>query len=49
MVNTTNDSTILEIHNLKMYFPVTRGLLRRKVADVKAVDDVSFSIKKGES
>lgn len=32
-----------------MYFPVTKGLLRRKVADVKAVDDISFSITKGET
>ena len=32
-----------------MYFPVTRGLLRKKIADVKAVDDVSFRIKKGET
>ncbi len=40
---------LLEVKNLKMYFPVTAGLLRRKVADVKAVDDVSFYIKKGET
>src|SRR5512135_2377145 len=40
---------VLDVRNLRMYFPVTRGLLRRKVADVKAVDDVSFSIKKGET
>src|SRR5512139_1559726 len=32
-----------------MYFPVTRGVLRRKVADVKAVDNVSFKIKRGET
>jgi len=32
-----------------MYFPVTRGLLRHKVADVKAVDDVSFKVKRGET
>jgi oligopeptide/dipeptide ABC transporter ATP-binding protein len=32
-----------------MYFPVTRGLLRRKIADVKAVDNVSFKIKRGET
>lgn len=38
---------ILEVTDLKMYFPVTRGLLKRKVADVKAVDGVSFSIPKG--
>ena len=43
-----NDN-LLEVKNLKMYFPVTRGLLRKKIADVKAVDDVSFRIKKGET
>ncbi|MBW2037220.1 MAG: ABC transporter ATP-binding protein [Deltaproteobacteria bacterium] len=31
-----------------MYFPVLRGVLKRKVADVKAVDGVSFSINRGE-
>ena len=43
------DDTILNIKDLKMYFPVTRGLLRRKVADVKAVDGVSFGLKRGET
>jgi peptide/nickel transport system ATP-binding protein len=47
-VNSSSDATLLEVKNLKMYFPVTKGLLRRKVNDVKAVDDVSFKIKKGE-
>lgn len=41
--------SIVEVKNLKMYFPVRRGLLRRKVADVKALDDVSFSIRGGET
>ncbi|MBN2040251.1 MAG: ATP-binding cassette domain-containing protein [Spirochaetes bacterium] len=40
---------ILSVENLKMYFPVTRGLLRKKVADVKAVDDVSFHIQRDET
>lgn len=41
---------LLEVKNLKMYFPVTSGILfQRKVADVKAVDDVSFFIRKGET
>lgn len=41
---------LLEVKNLKMYFPVTSGVLfQRKVADVKAVDDVSFFIRKGET
>jgi oligopeptide/dipeptide ABC transporter ATP-binding protein len=43
------DDTILEVKDLQMYFPVTRGLLRRKIADVKAVDHVSFKIKRGET
>ena len=32
-----------------MYFPITRGVLRRRVGDIKAVDDISFSIKKNET
>jgi peptide/nickel transport system ATP-binding protein/oligopeptide transport system ATP-binding protein len=40
---------LLEIGNLKKYFPVRRGVLARVVSHVKAVDDVSFTIKKGET
>ncbi len=43
------DDVMVEVKNLKMYFPITRGLLRRKVADVKAVDDVSFEIRRHET
>jgi peptide/nickel transport system ATP-binding protein len=43
------DDTILDVTGLRMYFPVTRGLLRRKIADVKAVDNISFKIKRGET
>ena len=32
-----------------MYFPIYKGVLRRKVGDVKAVDDISFDIHKGET
>ena len=49
MKQSTPEDIILEVNNLKMYFPVTRGILRRKVADVKAIDDISFKIKKGET
>ena len=41
---------LLEVQDLRMYFPITRGvLLSRHVGDVKAVDGVSLSIKKGET
>ncbi len=43
------DDILLEVKKLKMYFPVTRGLLRRAYAYVKAIDDVSFSVKRGET
>ncbi len=43
-----SDETILQVKALKKYFPIEKGLLRRRVGDVKAVDDVSFDIKKGE-
>ena len=40
---------LVEVENLKMYFPITAGLLRRKTGDVKAVDDISFTIFEGET
>ena len=40
---------ILKVEDLKMYFPVTKGLLKRVVGHVKAVDGVSFAIKRGET
>jgi len=47
--NPSQDDIVLDVKDLRMYFPVTRGLLRRKIADVKAVDNVSFKIKRGET
>jgi peptide/nickel transport system ATP-binding protein/oligopeptide transport system ATP-binding protein len=41
-------SALLEVTDLVKYFPVHGGLFQRKVADVKAVDGVSFTIKAGE-
>jgi oligopeptide transport system ATP-binding protein len=40
---------LIEVENLKKYYPVTRGLLSRHVADVRAVDGVSFYIAEGET
>ncbi len=38
---------LLEVKNLRTWFPVRRGVLRRHTDDIKAVDDVSFSIEAG--
>ena len=40
---------IIDVRHIKKYFPITAGVFSRHVADVKAVDDVSFSIKAGET
>lgn len=40
---------LLQVRNLKKYFPVRQGLLLREVASVKAVDDISFDLYPGET
>ncbi|MCM3124854.1 dipeptide ABC transporter ATP-binding protein [Mesobacillus sp. AQ2] len=51
MSNTTivEKENLLEIKNLKTYYPVKGGFFRRTIGNVKAVDNVSFEIKKGET
>jgi len=48
MSEITKDN-IVEVKNLVKHFPVRAGLLQRVVAKVQAVDDISFSVKKGET
>jgi oligopeptide transport system ATP-binding protein len=43
----TRSVPLLEVRNLKVWFPIRTGIFRRHTDDVKAVDDVSFSIEKG--
>jgi peptide/nickel transport system ATP-binding protein len=40
---------VLEVKHLKKYYPVTRGFMRRNVGLLRAVDDVSFTIREGEA
>jgi peptide/nickel transport system ATP-binding protein len=40
---------LLEVNNLRKYFPIEKGILRRAAGYVKAVDDVSFYINEGET
>ena len=49
MENNNKGETLVEVKNLVKYFPVRAGLLQRVVNHVKAVDDVSFFVKKGET
>lgn len=44
-----DNNTLIEVKNLVKYYPVYGGVFKRVVAQVKAVDDVSFSINKGET
>lgn len=43
------NDVILDVKHLKKHFPVKQGLLMREVAQVKAVDDISLEIKRGET
>ncbi len=46
----SNERTpLVKVENLRMYFPVTKGLASRTVGYVKAVDDVSFEVYPGET
>jgi ABC-type oligopeptide transport system ATPase subunit len=50
--STTNKSDqpiLLEVKNLRTWFPIRRGILQRTVGHVKAVDDVSFVVRRGET
>ena len=48
-MNKTQNKILVETSNLKMYFPIKRGIFRRKVGDIKAVDDIDLSIMKNET
>ena len=43
------NEVLIEVKDLKMYFENQKGLLRKKIEYVKAVDGVSFQIRRGET
>ncbi|MDD4681032.1 MAG: ATP-binding cassette domain-containing protein [Clostridia bacterium] len=47
MNQNTSTENILEVHNLKKYYPLSKFSIGKRKAYVKAVDDVSFNIRKG--
>lgn len=40
---------LIRLENLKKYFPIASGFVKRKLVELKAVDDVSFNIEEGET
>ena len=44
-----NNNNVIEVKNLKQYFPIKAGLMQKVVGYVKAVDDISFRIKRGKT
>lgn len=45
----SNGSVLLEVNNLRKFFPIRRGFLQKVVGNVRAVDDVTFYINRGET
>jgi peptide/nickel transport system ATP-binding protein len=45
----TQSENIVEVKNLKKYFPITAGIFQRVIGHIKAVDDVSFVIPRGKT
>ena len=46
---TEDNNVLVRVEDLKMHFPIYRGVIQRQVGAVRAVDGVSFSIHKGET
>ncbi len=49
MAENGTSAPLVRVKGLKMHFPILAGVFRRKVGEVKAVDDVSFEIHEGET
>jgi oligopeptide/dipeptide ABC transporter ATP-binding protein len=48
MKNEISDNTVVSVSRLKVHFPIRKGVFGKITGNVKAVDDVSFTIKRGE-
>ena len=45
----TNNDVLLRVDNLVMHFPIYRGVIRKQVGAIRAVDRISFEVKRGET
>ena len=48
-VSAVVENVLLDVRNLKKWFPITAGFFRRTIGHVKAVDDISFEVLQGET
>jgi len=48
-VSSNGGAPLVEVRNLKKYFPIRKGLIQREVGRVHAVDDVTFAVREGET
>ena len=44
-----SEEILLSVENISMHFPIYKGIIRRRVGSIKAVDDVSFQIRRGQT
>ena len=49
MTTPNREEILLDVQGLQKYFPITKGIFRRTVGHVKAVENVSFQVHKGET
>jgi len=49
MSEANGNDVLVKVENLKKYFPIHRGVMRRQVGAVQAVDGLTFNIYKGET
>ena len=44
----TLEAPLVEVEGLKKYYPIRGGIITHTVGEIRAVDDISFSVKKGD-
>src|SRR5574340_1599123 len=45
----SDNNVLIKVENLVMHFPIYRGVIRRQVGAVRAVDGISFDVRRGET
>ncbi|HWT79643.1 MAG TPA: ATP-binding cassette domain-containing protein, partial [Candidatus Methylomirabilis sp.] len=48
-MSSTRETPLLEVKNLRKYFPIQKGFFKKTLGNVRAVDDVSFYVEEGET